>query len=254
MFEEYCVPYFEKRSGFCIHSAMVKMIGIGESAAADRLSDLLEESRNPTVAPYAKQTQVHLRVTARAANEDACKELIAPVLAEIESRLGEYIYTTEEEKEIEDVVYELLMKNKLTITTAESLTGGLLAGRIINVSGASNVYKEGFITYSNEAKMKYLGVSEETLKVFGPVSSECAEEMARGAQAATGADVAVVTTGLAGPDGGTAEKPVGLVYVGVYYQGNVTVKELRLIRDRQTIRDGAVIRALNLVREVLLKS
>ena len=101
MFEEYCVPYFEKRSGFCIHSAMVKMIGIGESAAADRLSDLLEESRNPTVAPYAKQTQVHLRVTARAANEDACKELIAPVLAEIESRLGEYIYTTEEEKEID---------------------------------------------------------------------------------------------------------------------------------------------------------
>ena len=251
MFEEYCVPFFQKRTGCCIFSVMVKMTGIGESSAAEKIADLLEESHNPTVAPYAKQTQVHLRVTARAENEDACKVLIQPVLSEIRNRLGEYIYTTEAEKEIEDVVFDLLMEKQLTVTTAESLTGGLLAGRLVNVSGASNVYKEGFVTYSNEAKIKYLGVSEETLNSLGAVSSACAEEMARGAAERTGADVAIATTGIAGPEGGTPEKPVGTVFLAVYYQGKVTVKECRLFRDRQTIRDASVIRALDLARRVL---
>lgn len=253
MFEEYCVPYFQKRSGLVIRSVMVKMCGIGESEAASIAEDILEGSENPTVAPYAKQTQVHFRITARAETEEKCSELIRPVLSEIESRLGTYIFTTEESKDIEDVVYELLLKKQLTITTAESLTGGLLAGKLINVSGASNVYKEGFITYANEAKHNLLGVSEETLNTHGAVSRECAEEMARGAAERTGADVAVITTGIAGPDGGTAEKPVGLVYIGVYYKGEVTVKELRLIRNRQMIRDAACVRALDLVRRVLLE-
>ena len=251
MFEEYCVPYFQKRSGTTIHSVMVKLIGIGESDAADRLSDILEGSTNPTVAPYAKQTQVHLRVTARAEDQAACEKLIEPVLEQIRERIGSYIFTTDAEKDIEDVVYDLLKEKDLTITTAESCTGGLLAGRIINVSGASDVYKEGFITYSNEAKVKYLGVSEETLAKHGAVSSECAAEMAKGAKERSGADIAVVTTGIAGPEGGTPEKPVGLVYVGVAYEDKVYVKDLHLVHTRQIIRDATTIRALDFVRRIL---
>ncbi len=160
----------------------------------------------------------------------------------------------EASKAIEDVVYVLLKEKKLTLTTAESCTGGLLAGRFINVAGASDVYHEGFITYANEAKMKYLGVTAETLREHGAVSRECAEEMARGAAMAAGADVAVVTTGIAGPDGGTAEKPVGLVYIGVYYKGQVTVEEFHLGNERRKVREAAVARGLELVREVLLNS
>ena len=251
MFEEYCIPYFKKRSGATIQSVMVKMIGIGESAASAKLEDILEGSTNPTVAPYAKQSQVHLRITAMDKDHDACQKRIEPILAEIRSRLGSYIYTTEAEKDIEDVVYDLLKEKNLTITTAESCTGGLLAGRIINVSGASDVYREGFITYSNEAKVTYLGVSEETLAEHGAVSEECASEMAKGAKKRTGADIAVVTTGIAGPEGGTPEKPVGLVYIGVAYKDKVYVRECHLVSTRQIIRDAACVRALDLVRRVL---
>ena len=252
MFEEYCVPFFKERSGLEIDSVMVKLIGIGESSAASKVEDIIEKSMNPTVAPYAKQTQVHLRITARAESSEACRALIDPVLAEIKDRLGEYIYTTDAKKDIEDVVYDLLKEKNLTITTAESCTGGLLAGKIINVSGASDVYKEGFVTYSDEAKMKDLGVAKETLDKYSAVSSQCAEEMARGAAKAAGADVAVVTTGIAGPEGGSEENPVGTVYIGVYYDGKTTVKRFSLGNNRQMVRDAACVRALDMVRRAII--
>ena len=252
MFEEYCVPFFKERSGLEIDSVMVKLIGIGESSAASKIEDIIAKSTNPTVAPYAKQSQVHLRITARAESSEACKSLIDPVLAEIKDRLSEYIYTTEAEKDIEDVVYDLLKEKNLTITTAESCTGGLLAGKIINVRGASDVYKEGFVTYSDEAKMKDLGVSKETLEKFSAVSSQCAEEMARGAAKAAGADVAVVTTGIAGPEGGSEENPVGTVYIGVYYNGKTLVKRYSFGNNRQMVRDAACVRALDMVRRAII--
>ena len=252
MFEEYCVPFFKKRSGLEIDSVMVKLIGIGESSAASKIDDIIEKNTNPTVAPYAKQSQVHLRITAAAKDADECKNMIVPVLKEIEERLGEYIYTTDAAKDIEDVVYDLLKEKNLTITTAESCTGGLLAGKIINVSGASDVYKEGYVTYSDEAKMKNLGVSKETLDQYSAVSSQCAEEMAIGAAKAAGADVAVVTTGIAGPEGGTEENPVGTVYIGVYYQGKTTVKRYSFGTNRQMVRDAACVRALDMVRRAII--
>lgn len=152
---------------------------------------------------------------------------------------------------MEEQIYRILKEKGQTLTTAESCTGGLLAGRIINVSGASEIYREGFITYSNEAKMKYLGVSEETLAVHGAVSRACAEEMARGAAEAAGADAAIATTGIAGPDGGTEEKPVGLVYIGIFYKGKVTAEREQFEGDRQTVRNAAVARALELFLRVL---
>lgn len=147
---------------------------------------------------------------------------------------------------IEDRIVELLTQHKLTITTAESCTGGLIAGTLINVSGISDYYQEGYITYSNESKHRLLGVSEETLSRFGAVSKETAREMAIGAAKTANADVSVISTGVAGPAGGTKEKPVGLVYVGCFVKGNVVVEKHQFKGDRQSVREQSVHMALAL--------
>ena len=146
----------------------------------------------------------------------------------------------------EKIVSELYARNQ-TLTTAESCTGGLLAGKILNVSGASAVYNEGHITYSNESKERLLGVKQDTLQQFGAVSKETAAEMAKGAALSAKADVGLSTTGIAGPTGGTPEKPVGLVYVGCYYNGEVTVEECRFTGNREQNRNAAVEAALQLL-------
>ena len=148
---------------------------------------------------------------------------------------------------IEETAVTLLKNKGYRISTAESCTGGLLAATIINVAGASDVIDVGFVTYANEAKMKYLGVSDETLKEHGAVSVECAREMALGVTKQMGADVGLSTTGIAGPDGGTADKPVGLVYVGCCIRGEVEVTELRLSGSRKEIREETVTRALEIL-------
>ena len=153
----------------------------------------------------------------------------------------------------ERIVFELQKRNQ-TLTTAESCTGGLLAGRILNVSGASAVYNEGHITYSNEAKERLLGVSHETLETYGAVSRETAGEMAKGAALSANSDVALSTTGIAGPTGGTPEKPVGLVYVGCCYNGQVTVEECHFTGDREQNRNAAVEAVLQLLWKTLSNS
>ena len=148
---------------------------------------------------------------------------------------------------LEEKIVKELQKRNQTLTTAESCTGGLLAGRILNVSGASSVYNEGHITYSNEAKERLLGVSHETLQTYGAVSEQTAAEMARGAACAAQADVGLSTTGIAGPTGGTKEKPVGLVYVGCYVNGTVAVEECHFSGTREENRKAAVEAALQLL-------
>lgn len=150
---------------------------------------------------------------------------------------------------LEEEIVNRLLEKKYTITTAESCTGGLLAGKILNVSGASGVYNEGHITYSNEAKERLLGVSHKTLETYGAVSRQTAEEMARGAVKEANADVGLSTTGIAGPGGGTPEKPVGLIYVGCCIHGQTSVKECRFSGTREENRNHAVEAALNLLRE-----
>ena len=154
---------------------------------------------------------------------------------------------------LEERVVKKLLQRGYTVTTAESCTGGLLAGRLLNVSGASEVYNEGHITYANAAKEKILGVKHETLEQFGAVSKETAEEMARGAAMAACANVALSTTGIAGPGGGTPEKPVGLIYIGCCIEENVRVKELRLHGTREQNRSDTVEAALQLLHEMLQK-
>ena len=175
------------------------------------------------------------------------------MMDELFYRFGDKIYTTEEDVTLEDAVVELLKGKKMTVTTAESCTAGLLAGRIMNVAGASEVYEEGYITYANRAKSKLLGVKEETLEAYGAVSEQTAREMAEGAAKAAGADAALAVTGIAGPGGGTKEKPVGLVYIGCYVKGHTEVKEFHFTGNRAKNRDYAVVRALTFLREELVK-
>lgn len=152
-----------------------------------------------------------------------------------------------EEESIEKKIERILRHRGMSVTTAESCTGGLIAGTLINADGISESLKEGYITYSNEAKVKLLGVKEETLQKFGAVSRETATEMAEGAAHVAGADAAIAATGIAGPGGGTQEKPVGLVYIGCTVQGQTVVKRCFFSGDRNEIRHKAVKEALDIL-------
>lgn len=252
MFEKQVVPYLEQFTSSVIYSQTLKTFGIGESTLEDRLKDLMDQQTNPTIAPYAKTGEVHLRITAKAANEAEAKKLIQPVCNEVIHRIGEYIYSMNEKETLEESVIQLLKKHGLKLTTAESCTGGLLAGRIIGVSGASNVFDQGVVTYSNKSKRKLIDVNKETLNKYGAVSRQTAKEMAVGAAMAAHADVAVSVTGLAGPGGATKEKPVGLVYIGCYVNEKKFVKECRFHGNRQKIRESSVANALGFVRQCII--
>ena len=252
MFEKDVAPYLNKQQPEGIYSRMVKICGIGESAAETMVADLMDRQSNPTLAPYAKTGEVHFRITAKARTKEEAEEMIAPMLAEMKKRFGKAIYTTEENVTLEEAVVDLLKQKNFTVTTAESCTAGKLAGRIMNVAGASEVYNEGYITYANAAKEKLLGVEHETLETFGAVSEETAREMAMGAAKEAGADAALSVTGIAGPGGGTPEKPVGLVYIGCYVQGEVYVKKCQFTGNRERNRDSSVVQALTFLREKLL--
>ncbi len=254
MFERDIVPYLRSLEPEGIYSKMVKICSIGESKAETMVLDLMENQSNPTIAPYAKTGEVHFRVTAKAADEKEADRLMEPMLKELFLRFGDKIYTTSEEVTLEEAVVELLKEKGLTLTTAESCTAGLLAGRIMNVSGASKVYNEGYITYSNAAKEKLVKVRRETLDKYGAVSKETAAEMAEGAAKAAEAGASVSVTGIAGPDGGTEEKPVGLVYIGCHVKGNTRTEEFIFTGNRAKNREYAVVRALTLLREELLKA
>lgn len=254
MFEESIASYLKGLSGNILYSEMVKICGIGESKAETMIKDMIDSQTNPTIAPYAKNGEVHLRVTALAAGEEEGKRLTAPVVTELKKRFGVHIYTTEEKVTIEEAVVKLLIKYGLTLSTAESCSGGLLAGRLVNVSGASAAFEEGFITYSNTAKMKYLKVSEDTLREFGAVSRETAEEMAKGAAEASGSLAALSVTGIAGPEGGTDKKPVGLVYIGCFLNGKTEAREYHFKGNRQKVREYTVISALDFLRTTILEA
>lgn len=254
MFTDSVMPKLQQKCGQVFYSQTVKIVGPGESSVETQILDMLNTQENPTIAPYAKTGEVHLRVTARAKDEKEAREKTAPVVEELYRRFGNAVYTTDADETLEMALTKLLMKKKYTMTTAESCTGGMIAARMVNAPGVSAVLKSGFITYANEAKEELLGVSHDTLEKFGAVSRETAEEMAEGAAKAAHTDAAVAVTGIAGPDGGTKEKPVGLVYIGVNVRGNVEVREYHFSGSRQKIRESVTAAALTFLREKLLAS
>lgn len=253
MFEKCVRPYLEGLQPGIIYSRTVKICGIGESKAASMIQDLIDGQTNPTVAPYAKTGEVHLRVTARAQDEKEAKQLVKPMVKELKNRFGMDIYTTEENVTLEKAVVDLLLANGLTVSTIESCTGGMLAARLINIPGVSEVFKSGYITYSNKAKRKVVGVKKSSLHKYGAVSEQVAYEMANGSAMVTKADVTVSVTGIAGPDGGTAEKPVGLVFIGCCVRGRTVVKEYHFMGNRAKIREATVSAALTLMRHCILE-
>lgn len=253
MFENKVIPYLKARQDSVLYTKMVKICGVGESKVEEQIKDLIKEQSNPTIATYAKTSEVHIRVTAKGKDETEAKKLVKPVVKELKNRFGNCIYTTDEAVSLEESVVKLLHKHELTMVTAESCTGGMIASMIVNVPGASSVLKESFVTYSNRAKRKYLDVSKSTLKKYTEYSEKCAKEMARGAALVNDCDVSVAVTGIAGPDGGTEEKPVGLVYVSCYAKGKVTVEEHHFQGTRLMIREQSAIHALDLLRRCIME-
>ena len=249
MYKTHAKPYLERLSGDVLVSRVLRLVGIGESTMEDKIADILAAQTNPTVAPYAigRPGEVVLRISAKAANESAAETLIQPVANALYERLGDYIYG-EDDDSLPAVVVAALKQRGATVAVAESITGGMLSAAIVSVSGASQVFNEGFVTYSSDAKIKQLGVSSDTLMQHGAVSEQIAMEMAAGAAKAANADFAISTTGIAGPDGGTADKPVGLTYIGVYANRKLFAKKYMLFGDRNRIRDRAVAHALDMLR------
>lgn len=253
MFETSVKPYLKELTPGVICSQTVKICDMGESMVETQVKDMIDAQTNPTLATYAKTGEVHIRVTASAENEKEGKKLIKPVVKELKTRLGAYIYTTEDDVTLEKAVENLLLANKLTLTCAESCTGGLLSSRLVNVPGSSEVFKSGLVTYSNKAKRKLLGVKKSTLQKHGAVSAKTAEEMTKGAAFISKCDVTVAITGIAGPDGGTKEKPVGLVYIACNIKGKIKVKEYHFSGNRDKVRESAVSAALTLMRSCILE-
>ncbi len=245
---EHARPFLRAHSDSMFISNTLHLSGIGESEAEHRVRDLIEKQTNPTIAPYAKASGVDFRITARAKDEREAADLIAPVKAEILSRIGEFLITEDDEKPEARIVREFAEKG-IKLAIAESCTGGLIASRITDVAGASAVLVEGLVTYSNEAKIRRLGVKPETLEQYGAVSQECAQEMATGLLIQSGSDIAISVTGIAGPDGGTPEKPVGLVYIALADKNGVTAYKQHFNGDRERVR----LRAAAFVFEKLLR-
>lgn len=253
MFERSIMPYLAGLTSGVIYSQTVKICGVGESKAESMMEDLVDAQKNPTIATYAKTGEVHLRVTATAPDEKEAKKLVKPVVKELKGRFGNHVYTTDNDVTLEKAVVDLLMANKLTACTVESCTGGMLSARLINVPGVSEVFKSGYVTYSNKSKRRLLGIKKSLLLKYGAVSEQIAREMAKTSAALARTDVSVSTTGIAGPDGGTPEKPVGLVYIGCNVCGRITVKECHFHGSREKIRESTVAAALSLMRECILQ-
>ena len=247
MFRNCAVPYLMQFSDRIIVSHNIRTFGIGESLMAEKVNDLFD-AENPTVAPYAKDGEALLRVTAMARTKEEAENLCKPVINEIKNRLDGFVYGVDYTC-IEEAVIEKLKEKHIKVATAESCTGGLIAKRITDVPGASEVFDCGIISYANEIKHRVLGVSEDDLNKYGAVSEPVARQMAQGALKVSGADIAVSVTGIAGPDSDSTNKPVGLVYIGLADRDNVWVRELRTSRkDRSYNRYVSASNALNMIR------
>ncbi|MEQ2442016.1 competence/damage-inducible protein A [Pseudoflavonifractor sp. CLA-AP-H29] len=250
MFEHRAVPYLRSLADGVIASRTLKIFGMGESAVEAKLRDRMNALTNPTLAPYAKTGEVELRITAKAPTVEEARALIVPVEQEVRGIFGPLVYGADVSS-MEEVVLGLLKEKGLTLGTAESCTGGLVAKRLTDLSGASAVFKGGVVSYTNEVKAGVLGVPQAMLDEFGAVSAQVARAMAQGARKVLGCDLAVSLTGVAGPDPDDRNNPVGLIYVALDTPEGTRVRELHLINGRARIRTVAATNAFDMVRRYL---
>lgn len=251
MLEDTVVPYLKEKTGCIIVSKYLRVFGIGEAQLEHRIMDLVDSQKQVTIATYAKEGQVTVRLTSKSRTPEEGLAAILPVEKEIASRLGDALYSTEDE-ELEYVASKMLLDNNITISTAESCTGGLISARLTDMPGISRIFKRGIVSYSDESKIENLGVRTETLDRFGAVSSQTAAEMAEGVRKMATASIGLSVTGMAGPEGGTDEKPVGLVYIALAHNSGTEIRELRLAGNRERIRNMAMLNAFDMIRRYVM--
>lgn len=240
------MAYLARLADGVIVSHYIRIFGIGESTMEEKLHDLMEHSSNPTVAPYAKDGECLVRVTAKADTKEAAEQLLEPVVRQVCDQLGDVVYGVDV-PDLAHAVAKVLTEKGLSLSVAESCTGGLLSKRITDVPGASVFYKGGACTYCNEIKVKVLGVKQETLDWYTAVSSQTAREMAEGIAKAYGTDLGIGITGYAGPDGGEDGTPAGTIYIGIYDRGRTQVRCILSPRGREGARWEAANHALDMI-------
>ncbi|MBR6701171.1 MAG: competence/damage-inducible protein A [Firmicutes bacterium] len=251
MFEESVLPYLQSKTNDVIFYRMLRIFGIGESQLESMLEELITGQTDPTIATYAKEGEVSVRVTSKRKTMEEAAAAVDAMVEDVKKIIGDSIYSYDDE-DLKDVVAKKLMEKGLSISCAESCTGGLFAATLIGVDGISSVFERGFVTYSNEAKEAELGVRHETLEKFGAVSEETAREMTAGLKKKTGSRVCISVTGIAGPSGGTEEKPVGLVYICADVDGNIMCNEYKVRPvSRNWIRSYTVMLMLNMINRMI---
>ena len=251
MFENCAMKFLSQFCDAIIESKTLYTTGIGESSLEDKLRDMMTEYKNPTIAPYAKEGECILRVTAKCETKEEALRLIDDAIEKIKERVGEYIYGIDVGT-LEAAVVNLLKEKHLKVALAESCTGGLIAKRITDIPGSSEVFEMGMVAYSNEVKTTFLGVDEEVIEKYGAVSPECARQMARGIYALSGADMGLGVTGVAGP-GQSENKPSGLVYLALFDGEKTWTKELKLPYSmREFVRIISANYGLDMIRRAAL--
>ena len=252
MMQNSVIPFLAKKSEAVIYSKMLRFYGIGESALETALLPVIDGQTDPTVAPYAKEGECAIRISSMRGTEREAIAAVKEIVSMARNLAGEYLYS-EDDKDYPQVIVELLAEKQLKLASAESCTGGLFAGAITSIPGSSEIFDRGFVTYSNESKIDILGVSEETLKMYGSVSEQCAMEMAKGALERSDADIAISVTGIAGPGGATAGKPVGTVCFSLINKSGKRITSEKFFRDRgrRVNRHVAVLEMCDMIRKTV---
>ena len=251
MFNLHARPYLEEKADAKIVYKLIRTMGIGESQLETQLLDLIDGQTDPTLATYAKEGESYVRVASKRETKEEATAAVEDMIEKVRDRIGEFIYS-EDNEDLWTVTGRLLLEKGLTLSAAESCTGGLFAKTMTDIPGISEVFDRSLVTYSNKAKMEELGVKAETLEKYGAVSEETAREMAEGLERVSGSDICISVTGVAGPGGGTEEKPVGLSYIGFRYKGETKCKEVRT-RDvgRAFNRNRTMLNMINMIyREI----
>ena len=247
MFQKSVVPFLQRMSQGSLYYRQIRFFGIGESMLETKLMDLIDNQTDPTLATYAKEGECSLRIASKRDTEEEAKQAVDEMLEQVKERVGHYIYSCDNE-ELAQVVACKLMDKGLSLSSVESCTGGMFASTMTDIPGISQCFDRGLVTYSNQAKMEELGVRAETLEKFGAVSEETALEMVEGLQRVSSSDVCISVTGIAGPGGGTEEKPVGLVYIGFAYGDKKLCKKIQMRNvNRNWNRHYALLCMLNVI-------
>ena len=251
VFEEAVLPLLKKDHNQLVISRYYNLSDIGESAAEDRLLDLIDTQVNPTIATYAKMGEVLVRITANGKDENEMNALLDRYEGIMLARFEDNIFSFSKAS-LQETVCQLLLEKNISLATAESCTGGLIASQLTEHPGISRVFGTGLVTYSNEAKINLLQVKKATLDSYGAVSAETAREMCENLQRISHSMLAVSVTGIAGPDGGSTEKPVGLVYIGLNFKGKTAVYHYHFNGDRKVVQQKTANKVFHLIRKTIV--